>query len=312
MHENDKYYFDLLKKHIVAAMQTSYPGINNDISAWKGQEITDFQEELLLKVNGQISEKWFYNHFKSESKSLPRIDVLNIMSSFVGFVNWDDFVFKNRPKTPLRIPVSKGNRVFLIVPLIVVLIMATLFVVFKFLNSREYRLSFYDVHTQEVISGNRIQVTQISDKESPKSFLSDSSGIVVLKTDESVVKLVVKAPYYKTDTISRILRKFDQDQKIGLQANDYALIIHYFSVMNVDDWQKRRNYLGQIIDNRAIIYQVLNGNDSPGMALYNKTEFIDKLTMPSSSLKHIEVLDTKFKDDKIMVLRFRLNKLTDE
>jgi len=308
LHEKEKYYFGLLKEHIAGKMQTSYPGINNDISEWKGQEITDFQEELLQKVNAQISEKWFYNHVKSENKTLPRIDVLNILSRYVGFVNWDDFVFKNSAKVAGSKPVPRGNRIFIILPLLVLLIMAALFVVFKFLNSREYRLSFYDVHTQEAISGSRIQVTQLSDNESPKSFLSDSAGVIILKTDESFVKLIVSAPYYRTDTINRILKKFETDQKIGLQANDYALIIHYFSEVTVDDWQKRRDYLGQIIDNRAIIYQVINGENSPGMALFNKTEFIDKLTMPSSSLKHIEVLDTKFKDNKIMVLRFRIKK----
>jgi len=292
LHEKDTYYFELLKKHIVGRMQKSYPGISNDISEWKGQEITDFQEELLQKVNGQISEKWFYNHAKSENKTLPRIDVLNLLSRFVGFTNWDDFVFKNRTKVSGGEPVSQGNRIFMILPLFVLLIMAALFVIFALINSREYRLSFYDVHTREMISGSRIQVMQLSDKESPKSFLSDSAGVVVLKTDESFVKLIVRAPYYKMDTINRILKKFETDQKIGLQANDYALIIHYFSEMNVGDWQKRRDYLGQIIDNRAMIYQVLKDGNSPGMALYNKSEFIDKLTMPSSNLKKIKIFDS--------------------
>jgi cyclopropane fatty-acyl-phospholipid synthase-like methyltransferase len=119
--------------------------------------------------------------------------------------------------------------------------------------------------------------------------------------------MVINAPYYKSDTITRILKTFERDQKISLQPNDYALIIHYFSEMNVDDWQKRRSYLDKFIDDGAMIYQVLNDINAPGMELYNKDEFIDKLTMPTGSLKHIEILDTKFKDDKIMVLRFRIN-----
>jgi hypothetical protein len=77
--------------------------------------------------------------------------------------------------------------------------------------------------------------------------------------------------------------------------------------MKVDDWQKRRDYLGKIFDSGALIYQVLSSEESPGIALYNKEEFIDKLTMPTNSLKHIEILDTKFKDDKIMILRFQIN-----
>ena len=54
---NDQKYFEVLKKKIVAMMQQSYPGINPSISEWKGQDITDFQEELLRSVNAPISEK---------------------------------------------------------------------------------------------------------------------------------------------------------------------------------------------------------------------------------------------------------------
>ncbi len=289
-------------------MQESYPGINPSISDWKGQEITDLQEELLIKVNAHVSEKWFYNHIKSESKSLPRIDVLNLLSKYVGYANWDDFVFKNSKKATPEIPVTKANRIFIYVPILLIVVMAILFFVFKLFSTREYSFSFYDAHTRETITGSQIEIKILSEDESPMNYLSDASGGFVLKTDESVVKMVISAPYYKSDTITRILKNFESGQKISLHANDYALIIHYFSVMNVDDWQKRRNYLGKIIDDGAIIYQVLNDTNAPGMEMYNKGEFIDKLTMPTGSLKYIEILDTKFKDDKIMVVRFRVNK----
>ena len=307
MHNDNKYHFELLKQNIVATMQKSYPGINTSISDWKGQEITDFQEELLIKVNAHISEKWFYNHIKSEGKSLPRIDILNLLSKYVGYANWDEFVFKNSIQKSTEIKAPKGNRIFIIMPVLLILVMATLFLIFKIFSTQEYRLSFYDAHTKENITGSKIEVQVLSDNESPKNYLSDEGGNINLKTDERALKMVISAPYYKTDTIIRTLKNFDTDQKISLHADDYALIIHYFSVMNVDDWQKRRKYLGEIIYDGAIIYQVLNDANAPGMEIYNKEEFINKLTMPSGSLKHIEILDTKFKDDKIMVLRFRVN-----
>ena len=318
MHNDNKYHFELLKQNIVTTMKKSYPGINPSISDWKGQEITDFQEELLEKVNARISEKWFYNHIKSDSKSLPRIDVLNFLSTYVGYANWDDFVYKNSDRETrddeVQIKsVPKGNRMFVVVPLLVVAVMAILLLMFKFLSTREYNFSFYDAYTKEIITGDQIEIKILSDEESSMNYLSDANGVLVLKTDESMLRMVVSAPYYKTDTISRILKKFEQDQKISLQANDYALVIHYFSVMNVDDWKKRRMHLGKIIDDAAIIYQVMNDDNASGMELYNKEDFIDKLSIPTSSLKHIEILDTKFKDDKISVLRFRINeKGTDE
>jgi hypothetical protein len=289
-------------------MKKSYPGINPSIADWKGQEIVDFQEELLVKVNEHISEKWFYNHIKSQSNSLPRIDILNLLSKYVGYANWDDFVFKNSEQVSPDRFITRANRVFIIVPVMLIVIVAILFLLFKLVSTREYKFSFYDAHTREIIKNDQIEIKLLSEDESPMTYLSDSGGNFFLKTDKSEIRMVVRAPYYKTDTINRILRKFDRNQKISLQANDYALIIHYFSVMNVDNWHKRRTYLGQIIDDAALIYQVVNDKDAVGMELYNKTEFIDKLTMPSSSLKHIEILETKFKKDKIMVLRFRVNK----
>jgi cyclopropane fatty-acyl-phospholipid synthase-like methyltransferase len=84
-------------------------------------------------------------------------------------------------------------------------------------------------------------------------------------------------------------------------------MIHYFSQMKVDDWEKRRSRLEKMIDDGAMIYQVFGEKDPIGMELYNKQEFIDKLTVPSGSLRNIEILDSRFKEDKICVLRFRIN-----
>ncbi len=307
MHNVNKYHFELLKQKIVAIMKQSYPGINPNMAEWKGQEITDFQEELLQKVNAHISEKWFYNHIKSQNESLPRIDILNLLSKYVGYANWDDFVFQNRDKVASKKIITKGNRYFVLVPLILVSVMVILFSLFKLFSTQQYHFSFYDAHTHEAIISDQIEIKLLSENESPINYFADTVGNFFLKTDQSQIKMVVSAPYYKSDTIIRILKKFDREQKIGLHANDYALIIHYFSMMDVDDWQKRRNYLAEIFDETAIIYQVLNDADASGMELYNKEEFIDRLTMPTGSLKHIEILDTKFKDDKIMVLRFRIN-----
>ena len=312
MHDSSKKYFTLLKQNIVYTMQKSFPGIKASISDWRGQDITDFQEDLLEKVNAHISEKWFYNHIKTENKSLPRIDVLNLLSKYVGYANWDDFVYKNTNGKINVKSISKANQIFIILPLVVIFIMSVLVLLFQFFNNREreYSFDFYDSYTKEIIKNNRCEIKLLSDNESPIHYLSDSTGRVVLKTNKSVVTMLISAPYYKSDTIIRILKKFDRAQKISLQINDYALILHYFSEMNVDDWQRRRDYLVEIIDNGAIFYQVLNDKNKQGMALYNKTEFIDKLTMPTGSLKFIEILDTKFKNDKIVLVRFRINKLS--
>jgi hypothetical protein len=105
--------FGFLKQKIAAKMQQSFPGMNPSIAEWKGQDIIDFQEELLQKVNAHISEKWFYTHIKSVNKTLPRIDILNLLSKYVGYSNWDDFKFKHPGQVDIPVSTKKANRYFL-------------------------------------------------------------------------------------------------------------------------------------------------------------------------------------------------------
>ena len=305
----NKYLFEVLKKKIVQTMQQSYPGINPSISDWKGQEITDFQEELLKTVSAHISEKWFYNHIKRESKGLPRIDVLNLLSKYAGYANWDDFVYKNRNNETAVIPsADKANRYFILIPVFAVVIASAFFGVYMLISRGTFTFSFYDAVTKEAIRDSRIEIKIIKVGETPKSLFTDSSGVLSVRTGERHIKMVVSAPYYKTDTIIRTLKSFERKEKIGLQANDYALMIHYFSEMKTGDWLKRREQLSRIIDDAAMIYQVMSDKAGAGMDLYNKQEFVDKLTMPAGSLKNIEILETKIKDERIMVLKFRVKK----
>ncbi|MCX6303647.1 MAG: hypothetical protein NT040_01640 [Bacteroidetes bacterium] len=311
MSPHNQAYFEALKQKIVAIMQQSYPGINPSISDWKGQEITDFQEELRLKVNARISEKWFYTHMKSGKSSVPRIDMLNLLSRYAGYANWDDFVYHNSEITgdaSVAIPAPKSaNRFFLLVPMLALLVVLIFYGLFKLFNTREYRFSFYDADTREPITGSPVEVTLLSDGESPVKNLVSPDGSFLLKTDQSLIRMVVKAPYYRSDTITRMVKKLNREEKVMLHADDYALMIHYYSMMKVDDWQKRRTRLEAMIDDAAVICQVVSDKEATGMALFNKDEFIDKMTMPAGSLKNIEILGSQMRENKIMVLRFRVN-----
>jgi len=288
-------------------MQRSYPGINRIISEWKNQEISDFQEELRKSANAYFSEKWFYTHFKRETSSLPRIDMLNVLSRYAGYLNWDDFLYRNDLKTDKTARVNRGNRFFIYTPVLVISIILVLYLLYQFISYQAYHFSFHDSLTNEAIPGNQIAITIISDKESPVSQMTDSTGTFTLKTDKRSVKMVVSAPYFKTDTIIRTLKTFEKEQRIGLHSDDYARMILCLSEMNLDDWQKRRTSLDSIIAEDAMIYQVESGSRQMGVELFNKQEFIDKLTMPAGSLKNLDVLETKMRNDKIVILRFRVN-----
>ncbi len=297
-------------------MQQSYPGISASISEWKGQDIVNFQEELLQKVNAHISEKWFYTHMKSDQGKLPRIDVLNLLSKYVGCADWNDFVYKNNGRQP-RPVVSSGNRYFIIVPVLVIIVLGIFLLINKLISTREYTFCFYDSTTKDPIVSNNtnnntsnnglIEVSVILENESPMKYLCGPDGCFNMKTDRSFIKMVVSSPYYMDDTIKRTLKKFNQHETIGLRANDYALVLKYFSEMNVQDWQKRRQKLDEMFVDEAMICQVMDDKRGTGMELYSKWEFIDKMTMPSRTLKNIEVLNTRFIGERIAVLKFRVS-----
>jgi len=304
MQNPDIQIFDVLKQKIVMRMQQSYPGINPSIIEWKGQDIIDFQEELLQKVNAHISEKWFYTHIKTTKPTLPRIDILNLLSKYVGYSNWDDFKFKYSGHDTVAVSTKKANRYFYYIPLLVVVILAVIFGLYKLFSTQDYFFRFFDADTKEPIINNIIEVSLIREGESPVSYLCRPDGSFILKTDKTRVQFIVRSPYYQTDTITRTLDKFNRKETIKLHPDNYALMIQYFSSMNVKDWQKRRSQLDQMISDSAMIYQVFDKGPT-GLELYNKWEFINKMTLPTKSLKDIEILDTKYRGEKITLIRFR-------
>jgi hypothetical protein len=298
-------YLNLLKTAVVDTMKQTYPGICDNISDWKGQDIINFQEDLLEKVNEHISEKWFYSHMKSENEKLPRIDMLNFLSRYVGYIDWRDFKYKNREyilsedqnnkpgKTSLYLKIS-GLLLLLVVSIVLV----------KFVGNKSYQFAFKDAHTKRSITDTLLEIIIMNENESPDYEKCDPPGYYNLKTKKEKVRFMVKSPYYETDTITRVLDKFEGSENIYLYPNDFAMMIHYFSATNVKDWEKRRDHLDRMISDSAFIYQFFD-EGQVGMELYNKEEFIDKLSMPVNSLKNIEIMETIYTGRKISVLRFR-------
>lgn len=92
MTDLDLLHFEQLKKSVQAQYLTEYTPSFDEISKWKGIDIIYFQEDLRKKAKGNISEKSFYTYFKtSPVTKLPRIDMLNLLSIYVGFDSWYDF-----------------------------------------------------------------------------------------------------------------------------------------------------------------------------------------------------------------------------
>ena len=304
MTASENKYFEILKVKVAETMQLSHPEIPDSVEDWKGQNIIDFQEELRFKLNAHISEKWFYTHMKKSNSKLPRIDILNILSEYAGYKNWDDFKLKNKDAS-LKIQTDKSNRVLYLVPLFTLLILLLIYLISNSLYRQEYNFCFYDSDTKEPIKNNLIEISILSDDESPLNYLCNNEGCFEIKTSERIITFIVETPYYHNDTIVRTLNKFNRTENIKLKLDDYAVMIHYFSNSNVKDWLKRREDLDQMFSDSVKIFQVLGG--TIGMEMYNKWDFINKLTLPASSLRDIEIIDAKYNGEKITRLRFKQN-----
>jgi len=313
MSDNGLLYFGILKREIVDILKQSYPSVPSVIENWKGQDIVYFQEDLMTKVKGSISEKWFYTHIKLTANKLPRIDMLNLLSRYVGFTDWNDFKENNKINVPSVISnqLSAKSKKFIIALLVfslLVILSVTLILNFR---PKTYTFCFYDANQQTLLADQRIEIIVLNEGESPAYRLCEK-GCFSVKSRNSKIRFIVKTPYYKTDTITRILNNIDKSEIVKLHANDYAMMIHFFSKSKLDDWQKRRKQLNIMFTENAQIYQMYD-NEDIGMELYTKAEFINKLTMPLHSLQNIEILETVYSGNRISVLKFRqIQKQNDE
>lgn len=343
-------YFYRLKKMVEQQFWQNCPAYEASIHEWRGQEIAAFQDNLIEKVQGRVSEKWFYTHLKPlENQKLPRVDMLNLLSAYIGFEDWQDFKTQNKQtiqkeieavqplkEVPLLTDVGEMEPSFSVPPSslktaaadillpqqgmlflkknilkrvalmtgIGILLLGLVSISMGAFSPKKYQFCFESADTQQPITDVPIEILVLADGESPLRIMADAKGCVHFKKQKGRVEFVVQAAYYEADTIVRFLEKGQGNEVIPLKTDDYALMIHLFSTAKIEDWQKRRDQLNGMIADQAQIVQVSPTNRL-GMELYNKTEFVNKLTMPLKSLKNIRVLETKYDGEgRILEMRF--------
>lgn len=319
--ENDtQYYFLLLKEQLIAACQRVYPHIPTDMQLWKGADIACFQDLLEEKTQGRISEKSFYNYFKSGTKDkLPREDVLDLFAKMVGSESWRDFVANNKPvvATPVFVsaatpPVThKRFPAYYWILLVGIGILITSAAVYKSAFAADAHakikvsVCFKDAFTQRAIQKTHLTLRPIATQAQPQTVIvSDSMGCMHWESEKGTFQYVVQSPYYQADTLTIEVKKGMGTKDIFLNPDDYAMIIRYFSEGKMEDYDRQVKKLSAIFADEAEIVQI---EEETGyiMEIFNKEEFILKLSAPFSSLKHIEVTQTSYnKQKQIVGLRF--------
>lgn len=382
----DLLHFEQLKTEVQNQYLADHTPSFDDISKWKGIDIIYFQEDLRKKAKGNISEKSFYTYFKnSPFTKLPRIDMLNILSVYAGYMSWYDFkknhlfadeilkeneqfiqskaeeaeksekapqisaidekveetpsiilentatsvsennvlqktiadnesVKENKANLETYDTEEKNSTYSLVKKYLWLGISAVLAVLVGLLGfkdelfSKKYYYSFIDADRNSKINAE-LQVQILKENESPILYVAKPNEPFVYTTKSKSLTMVVSSPYYKTDTIQRNLETAPEAENIELKPNDYAIMLFYYS-KSLKDLKKKRESLSYLINDNALIYQVFD-NQFYGVETMDKQRYINLVTLPSTSLENLEVIDTQAdKSGKIVMIKFKID--TDE
>lgn len=288
--------FNLLKQKVQLKVKESL-SIRKELKDWSIQDIHDFQSDLEANCKSSVSEKWIYLHFKNENLKLPRVDVLNLLSRYCGYKNWEVLLFENSKKT-----VSKKQPLKYLILAILILLVVILSFWFKVRFTKTSQIIvFRDAYTQRQIDVTELNI-QIKSKDAQTRWKKSDLGIRINKQDGD--SIIAAGPYYKE--LKQVLNFLDDTIFIKLLPDDYALMLNFFSRSDVKNIQKRESQLSMAIHEEAKIFQVFE--DFEGLELLNKTEFIERLIIPVNYLKNLEILDIQYRDKQIFRLRFRQKK----
>lgn len=166
-----------------------------------------------------------------------------------------------------------------------------------------YTYCFYDEDRNLPIQAN-LDIYVLKDKESPIQFNVKKGECFEYKTKDTKLKMIVNSAYYKKDTIFRNLENAPDKEIISLRPDEYAIMLHYYS-KSIKDLKRKRRELNQLINDNALIYQVFD-NDIYGMETLTKEKYITLITLPSTSLENLIVLETKMKNKKIVKIKFKI------
>lgn len=302
-------YFQRLKEKVLLKYQEQYPFFQGNWKTFSSQDIQNLIGLIEVQCKQTISEKWIYTHLKPESNSkIPRKDMLNILSEFVGYSGWDEFTFVDKTIVVESQPSSetkKSKKGILLIGLIVAIGITGFIIYNKNAKPEAQTIELQNEFTNENVNSEEVKVYQVND--STKTELKVNQGKVeVINSSNTKTKLVIQSPFYepKTITIDPKVPVANPVQRIDLKPDDYAMMLKAFMVSDIKNWQTRKEQLNQILsDNLEVIVML---KDDLGAEFFNKNEFSQKLIVPSESLKKMKIVEIKNDaSNKIQFIRIK-------
>jgi hypothetical protein len=197
---------------------------------------------------------------------------------------------------------SSINKIALFASIFSILILVGIAVYVFFFQKKTYEFCFIDSDRQTLVK-NSVEVTILRQGFTPL-YLSSKTGCVQFESESDTIKMVVSTPYHKLDTLKINLHQYKQPEKILLEPDDYKVMLYYYS-NSAKDLKQRISKLNQMIDDNALIYQVYD-NDFFGVEILTKQQYINLVSLPTTSLKNYSLIESESKNGKIVKLKFKI------
>jgi len=314
----DLEYFNQLKSTLLKQYKEEHPHFQGSLADFKGREIANLQDMLMTKAQGRISEKWFYTHLKvDENKKLPRQDMLDLLARFSGYLHWDEFKKTHQPVQlttsvaseilpKQEKPILKSNtRWYFLTAMVFLGLGFTLVNILPAKQKFQVEFCFVNDFSLEKIKANELKVSWLKNGETPQELSLNKNGCLELSTKMDSVILSIEGPYFQNQKIHRKINSNHQET-IRIQPDTYSTLLEYFVTADMEAWKEKRSQLEALFAPNAMIIH-LAPDGKTGMELYNKKEFINKLTMPLKTMKNIKIVDQQRNaDNQITSLKFML------
>lgn len=287
--------FQELKKRILEAYQNFYPQFRGDWKNFSSKDIRQLIDLIEIQLKERVSEKWIYTHLKPKSnEKLPRKDMLDIFSRFIGYADWDEFLFQHqaKPKKSSAQKLSKNWYWLLLIPTIGA---GVYFLTKKKVESKTIEIK--NEFTNEPVPAEEIQVFSVSNEENIPVQIENST----IEVQNDVEKVIIESPYFEKKEVEIS----NAEKEIFIKPEDYAMVLKNFIHSDLKDWESRKEKLDKILSDDLEVIVLLKEN--LGAEYLNKKEFAEKLIIPTSETKKMKILSLETNDNKeITFIRIQL------
>ena len=278
-----------LKKSVLERYKKRYPYFNGTWKNFSSQDIFNLIDDVQEQTKNRVSEKWIYTHLKPEAnEKLPRKDLLDIFSLYVGKSSWDEYKYQfGKQKLVLNEKVSNPkskNNMYWSFGLVLVFILGFLFWKFALQSNPIKTIQLKEQYTEEHVDEKMTKAFVIEDSLETEIPIENSK----IKVKENS-KIIVKNPLFKDKEVD--LAQTPPTNTLLLEPNDYATILQGFIKSDIKDWQTRKVQLQKILHDNVEVIVMLK--DNLGAEYFNKEEFSQKLIIPTASLKKMQIVEIK-------------------